>query len=277
MTTDATPARQRPTPPRPQSAERERLERRLARPMGQAIEEWRLIEDGDRILVGVSGGKDSYTLLHLLRRFQKRAPVRFEIFALHLDQGQPGFNSARIGEYLEMEGFEYCLVHKDTYSLVQERISDGDTTCSLCSRYRRGILYNQAVEHGCNKVALGHHREDSIETLLLNMFYSGRIAGMPARLVTDDGRLTVFRPMLYAAEDDIREYAELMDYPIEPCRVCGDTERDQVGALLDQLSARNPTVRGNLLKAMSKVVPSHLLDHRLDGVAAGSDGDHFER
>jgi tRNA 2-thiocytidine biosynthesis protein TtcA len=189
--------------------------------------------------------------------------VRFEFIALHLDQGQPGFDSSRIGAYLEAERFDYRMVHKDTYSLVQERLSDGDTPCSLCSRFRRGILYNQAVEHGCNKVALGHHREDSIETLLLNMFYSGRLAGMPASLVTDDGRLTVIRPMLYVAEADICAYAEFMDYPIEPCRVCGDTERDQVGALLDQLSARNPNVRGNLLKAMSKVVPSHLLDKRL--------------
>ena len=247
----------------PRQSDRERLERRLARPMGHAIDEWKLIENGDRILVGVSGGKDSYTLLQLLRRFQKRAPIDFELMALHLDQGHPGFDSSRIAAYLEEQEVEYHIVCKDTYTLVKERIEDGEQTCSLCSRYRRGILYNQAEEHGCNKIALGHHREDSIETLLLNMFYSGRLAAMPARLQTDDGRFEVIRPMIYVAEEDIRAYADVMQYPIEPCRLCTETERDYVASLLDQLSAHNSSIRGNLLKAMHKVVPSHLLDQRL--------------
>ncbi len=237
-----------------------RPERRLARAMGRALEAWKLIEDGDRILVGVSGGKDSYTLLHLLRRSQKRAPVRFEIVAVHLDQGHPGFDSSRIATYLAEQGFEHRIVCKDTYSLVMEKIKDGDTTCSLCSRFRRGILYNQAAELGCNKVALGHHREDAIETLLLNMLYTGRTAGMPARLRTTDGRFELVRPLLYCSEEDIRAFAAGMDFPIEPCRLCTGTERDYIAEVLQTLSERNPNVRGNLLQAMHRIIPSHLLD-----------------
>jgi tRNA 2-thiocytidine biosynthesis protein TtcA len=247
------------------SRERETLAGKIARAMGNAIKDWSLIDDGDRILVGVSGGKDSYTLLQMLRRFQKRAPVRFETIALHLDQGHPGFDSGRIAAYLEKEGFDYRIVRRDTYSQVLERldVGAGETPCSLCSRFRRGILYRQAQELGCNKLALGHHRDDAIETLLLNMFFSGRIGGMPARLVTEDGSLTVIRPLIYAAEDDIREFAALCDFPIEPCRLCSGTERDQIAAILDDISKRNPKIRGNLLSALKHVVSSHLLDKRL--------------
>ncbi len=228
----------------------EPLEKRIARPMGQAIEEWSLIEEGDRILAGVSGGKDSYTLIHLLRRFQKRAPVRFEFIAFHLDQGHPGFDSRKIADYLEREGFAHRMVRKDTYSLVLEKLDDGDTPCSLCSRYRRGILYNQAAELGCNKVALGHHREDAIETLLLNLFFTGRLSPMPPRLVSEDRRCTVIRPLLYVPEADIRAYATARRFPIEPCKLCTDTERDRMAALLEELSRRNPNVRGNILTAI---------------------------
>lgn len=263
MTMAGNSASSPPAPPRDRERGIERLERRLARPMGRAIEEWRLIEDGDRILAGVSGGKDSYTLIHLLRRFRERAPVRFDLIAAHLDQGHPGFDSAKIRRYLEAEGFDHRIIEKDTYSLVREKIEDGETTCSLCSRYRRGILYNRAAELGCNKIALGHHREDAIETLLLNMLYAGRIAAMPARVETDDGRFTVIRPMIYVPEEEIRDYAALRQFPIEPCRLCTGTERDHVAALIEELSRRNPKVRGNLLRAMQAVVPSHLLDRRL--------------
>ncbi len=241
----------------------ERLERAMARPMGRAISEWRLIEEGDRILVGVSGGKDSWTLLHMLRRFRTRAPVRFDLVAIHLDQGHPGFDAGRIRRHLEDEGFEHRIVSKDTYSLVLERLGDGETTCSLCSRYRRGILYNQAAELGCNKIALGHHREDAIETLLLNVFFSGRIAAMPARVTSDDGRCEVIRPLIYAAETTIARYAELRRFPIEPCRLCAESERAHVAALIEDLARRNPKVRGNLLRALHHVVPSHLLDRAL--------------
>lgn len=241
----------------------EELTKRIAHRMGEAILEWSLIEDGDRILVGVSGGKDSYTLLHFLRRFQERAPVRFDLLAFHLDQGHPGFPVERIREHLVKEGYPHRIVREDTYSLVMERIEEGQTTCSLCSRYRRGILYNQAAALGMTKIALGHHRDDAIETLLLNMLYSGQLKGMPARLRSDDGRNTVIRPMLYVPEDEIREFAQLMEFPIVPCTLCNGTERDRVGRLLDQLSAENPRVRGNLLAAMRKVVESHLLDGRL--------------
>jgi tRNA 2-thiocytidine biosynthesis protein TtcA len=241
----------------------ERLERRLARAMGRAIEEWRLLEEGDHVLVGISGGKDSYTLLQLLRRFQRRAPISFELTAVHLDQGHPGFDSGRIAAYLAAEAVRYRIVSRDTYSAVKRKLREGETPCTLCSRFRRRILYDTAAELDCNKLALGHHRDDLIETLLLNMFFSGRTAAMPARLEADEGRCTVIRPLVYATEADIAAYAARQRFPIEPCTVCGRTERDEVGALLDQLEARNPNVRGNLLSAAQNIVPSHLLDRRL--------------
>ncbi len=241
----------------------QRLEKRLSRPMGKAISEWNLLENGDRVLVGISGGKDSYTLLHLLKRFQARAPISFELVAVHLDQVQPGFDSSRIEAYLAELGVEFQIVRKDTYSLVVEKLEEGQTTCSLCSRYRRGILYNEAEKLGCNKLALGHHREDALETLLMNMFFSGRTAGMPAIYKTEDERFDVIRPMIYVAEGDIKKFAELMNFPIEPCTVCNGTERDQIGKLIDDLAERNPKIRGNLLQAMQNVVPSHLLDQDL--------------
>jgi len=237
--------------------------------MGEAIHEWGLIAEGDRILVGVSGGKDSYTLLHLLRYLKERAPVRFDLLAFHLDQGHPGFPVERIREYLVREGYPHRIVHQDTFSLVMEKIKEGDTTCSLCSRYRRAIIYNQAVELACTKIALGHHREDAIETLLLNMFYSGQLKGMPARLRSDDGRNTVIRPMIYVPEEEIREFAELKGFPVVPCTLCNGTQRDRMARLLKELSAENPGLPGNLLAAMRKVVTSHLLDGQLSAFPSG--------
>ncbi len=246
---------------------REALQRKIARLMGEAIREWNLIEEGDRILVGVSGGKDSYTLLHFLRSLQSRAPVRFDLLAYHLDQGHPGFPVDRIRRHLESEGYEHRIARQDTYTLVKERIAEGETTCSLCSRYRRGIIYNEAVELGCNKIALGHHREDAIETLLLSMFYSGRLKGMPARLLSDDGRNIVIRPMIYVPEAEIAEFAALQGFPIVPCTLCNGTERDNMARLVEELSRNNPNVRGNLLAAMKCVVGSHLLDPKLAAIA----------
>jgi tRNA 2-thiocytidine biosynthesis protein TtcA len=239
------------------------LTRKIAHHIGEAISEWGLIEEGDRILVGISGGKDSYTLLHFLRYLKGRSPVRFDFFAFHLDQGQPGFPSDEIGKYLEREGFPYHIVRKDTYTLVTERLAEGQTTCSLCSRYRRGILYNQAVELGATKIALGHHREDAIETLLLNLFYSGQLKGMPALLRSDDGRNTVIRPLIYVPEEEIREFAGLSGFPVVPCKFCTGTERDRIGRLLDQLSEENPRIKGNILAALRNVTGSHLLDPRM--------------
>ncbi len=238
----------------------ESLHRRIAHAMGEAIRDWDLIQDGDRILVGISGGKDSFTLLHFLRYFQGRAPIRFELLAVHLDQGHPEFPVERIQEYLAREGYEHRIIKKDTYTLVKERIPEGETPCPLCSRYRRGILYNQAVELECNKIALGHHREDTIVTLLMNLLYSGQLKGIPALLRSDDGRNTVIRPMIYVSEGDIREYTDLAGFPVIPCGFCGNTERDRIARLLERLSTLNPKIRGNILASMKNVAPSHLLD-----------------
>lgn len=249
-----------------QSSVDRKLERKLAHLIGQCVEQWRLIEEGDRILVGISGGKDSYTLLDMLRRMQRIAPVRFELLAFHLDQGHPAFPTERLRAYLEALDVEYVIHHQDTYSIVLDKLQPGKTTCSLCSRLRRGILYNQAVELGCNKIALGHHRDDAIETLLLNVFYSGQLKAMPAKLHSDDGRNTVIRPMLTVPESLIIEYSRQAAYPIMPCTLCSrqpDLKRDAMKRLLNTLEADNNNVRGNMLAALSNVVPSHLLDNSL--------------
>jgi tRNA 2-thiocytidine biosynthesis protein TtcA len=242
-----------------------KLEKRIAHRMGEAILEWNLIESGDKILVAVSGGKDSSTLLHFLRRLQVRAPVRFEILAFHLDQGRPGPLADRVREYLEGEGYPHVIVRKDIASLVKEKVPEGETPCALCSRFRRGIIYNAAVEHKCTKIALGHHRDDTIETLLLNLFFEGQLKGMPAKLASDDGRNTVIRPLIYVPEAEIREYAALAGLPALSCVGCGGTERDRMGSLLDELGARIPEIRGNILAAMRRVRPTHLLDRTIGG------------
>jgi tRNA 2-thiocytidine biosynthesis protein TtcA len=241
----------------------ETLERRLARDLGRAVMDFGLIDDGDRIMVAVSGGKDSYTLLELLRGLKRKAPVRFDLVAVHLDQGHPGYDGAPLRTWLSNEGYEHHIAREDTYSIVTEHIPEGSTYCSLCSRLRRGILYNLATRLGCNKIALGHHRDDAIETLMLNLFFSGRIAAMPARLVSDDGAHVVIRPLIYAAEETIAAFAAERAYPILPCNLCGSQEtaqRKQIKALLGRLEAEHPGVKSSIFASLGNVRPTQLLD-----------------
>ncbi|HET7754891.1 MAG TPA: tRNA 2-thiocytidine(32) synthetase TtcA [Anaeromyxobacteraceae bacterium] len=247
-------------------ADAAKLEKKLLKATANAIADFQLVEDGDKILVAISGGKDSLTLLHLLQRLQERAPIDFDLVAVNLDQGQPGFPAHVIREHLERVGVEHRMIQKDTYSVVRRLVPDGKTTCPVCSRLRRGILYNAAVELGCTKIALGHHRDDLVETLLLSALYSGSLKSMPPKLRSDDGRNVVIRPMCYAAEDDIAAFAEAMRFPIVPCDLCGsqpNLRRKRVKQLLADLSAEHPAVKGNLLNALGKVVPTHLLDRGL--------------
>ena len=238
------------------------LEKRLAREMGRCIADFDLVEPGDRILVAVSGGKDSYTLLHLLERARRRAPFGFELIAVHLDQGQPGYDGAPLRAWLREHRYAHRVIREDTYALVTQRIAPGRTYCSMCSRLRRGILYNAAAELGCTKLALGHHRDDAIETLLLNLMFNGALSAMPAKLETEDGRNTVIRPLLYCAEAEIEAFAAEQDFPIVPCNLCGSQEnlwRRQVKELLDDLEGRVPKVRQSMLAALKNVHASHLL------------------
>jgi tRNA 2-thiocytidine biosynthesis protein TtcA len=238
------------------------LEKRLAREMGRCIADYALIEPGDRVMVAISGGKDSYTLLHLLERARQRAPVPFEIIAVHLDQGQPGYDGAPLEAWLREQGYEHQIVRKDTYQVVTRVIPEGGTYCSMCSRLRRGILYNAAENLGCTKIALGHHRDDAIETLMLNLMFNGSLSAMPAKLVSDDGRNVVIRPLLYSSERDIAAYSAQLDFPIIPCNLCGSQEnlwRQQVKDMLDDIEKRAPQVRQSMLAALKNVRSSHLL------------------
>jgi tRNA 2-thiocytidine biosynthesis protein TtcA len=242
------------------------LERRLLRDMSRAIANHRLIQNGDRILVAMSGGKDSYGLLVLLRDLQARAPIEFELIAVHLDQGQPGYDGAPLEAWLAAQGVPYKILHENTYDIVVDKIPEGNTYCSLCSRLRRGILYRAAEDLRCNKVALGHHREDALETLLLNLFFGGKLASMPPRFTTDDGRFVVIRPLAYAAEADLADLAEARGFPILPCKLCGSqdqAQRKQMKALLADLERQHPTLRQTMLAALGNVNPSHLYDGRL--------------
>jgi tRNA 2-thiocytidine biosynthesis protein TtcA len=244
----------------------DRLEKRLLAEVARASHDFQLLEPGDRVLVAVSGGKDSHALLYLLRQIQRRAPFEFSLIALNVDQGHPGFPSHVLPEYFEREGYEYKIVQEDTYSVVKEKIPEGKTFCSLCSRLRRGILYTQAVELGATKIALGHHRDDVIETLLLNLLYSGQLKAMPARLRSDDGRNVVIRPLVYLSEAELQEFAEQKAFPIIPCDLCGSQEnlqRKQVKNLLNDLDAKNPLVRKNVFAALGNVRLSHLYDVEL--------------
>jgi tRNA 2-thiocytidine biosynthesis protein TtcA len=252
-----------------------KLEKRLLRAAASAIRDFELVEDGDKIMVAVSGGKDSYALLHLLMRLRERAPIDFELVAVNLDQGQPGYPAEIVERHLRSVGVPYRMLHRDTYSVVRRLVPEGKTTCPVCSRLRRGVLYNAAVEMGCTKIALGHHRDDLVETLLLSALYSGALKSMPAKLRSDDGRNVVIRPLCYAAEEDIAAFAAAMQFPIIPCDLCGsqpNLRRKRVKALLAELTAEHAAVKGNLLNALGHVVPSHLLDRDLQRRLATATG-----
>jgi tRNA 2-thiocytidine biosynthesis protein TtcA len=240
-----------------------RLERRLARSMASAIEDFRMISDGDRILVAVSGGKDSLTLHHLLASLRSRAPVSFSLVAVTIDQGHPGFVGHVLTEHMRKGTHEFQIVREDTYSIVNDKIPAGKTRCSLCSRLRRGILYRLATELDCSKIALGHHRDDVIETLLLNLFFSGQLKAMPPKLVSDDGAHVVIRPLVYCSEDDIAAFAGQMQFPVVSCGLCGsqaDLKRRAMSALLSNLERQHPGIRSSALAALMNARPSHLLD-----------------
>lgn len=242
------------------------MEIKLLRLLGKANEDFRMISDGDRIMVAVSGGKDSYALLHLLRLVRKRAPVNFEMIAVNIDQGHPGYPAHILIDYMAAESYDFRMIYQDTHSVVVSKIPEGKTFCSLCSRLRRGILYTTAKELGCNKIALGHHRDDLIETLMLNVLYSGQIKSMAPVLEPENDMATVIRPLAYCAEEDVAALAEEREFPIIPCDLCGSQEnlhRQRVKRLLGQLNDENPRVKANMLAALKNVVPSHLLDNDL--------------
>jgi len=244
----------------------EKLRKRLLRRVGAAIADYGMIAAGDRVMVCLSGGKDSYVLLDLLRDLQARAPIAFEILAISLDQGQPGFPVQVLEDYLRREGIPYRIVRRNTYAVVARKIPKGRTTCSLCSRLRRGVLYNAAQAEGCTKVALGHHADDIIQTLLLNLFFNGSIKAMPPVLGSEDGRNTVIRPLAYCREADIAAYARERGFPILECNVCGAQEhlkRKRMRRLIAGLEEEIPGIGDSLLAAVGNAVPSHLMDRRL--------------
>ena len=252
--------------PEKEAFENHKLEKRLCREVGRAIIDFNMIEEGDRVMVCVSGGKDSYTMLDILRKLQQRAPVKFELIAVNLDQKQPGFPADILPAYLSLLDMPFHIETQDTYSIVKQVIPEGKTMCSLCSRLRRGILYRVARELKCNKIALGHHRDDMLQTLFLNMFFGGKLKGMPAKLVSDNGEFMVIRPLAYVVEKDIVRWADVQQYPIIPCTLCGSQEnlqRKQVGDMLRDWDKRFPGRLESMLSALQNVVPSHLMDRKL--------------
>lgn len=256
--------------------ESNKLAKRLRHHVGDAINDFNMIEEGDRIMVCLSGGKDSYAMLDILMGLQKSAPIHFSLVAVNLDQKQPGFPEHILPEYLQSIGVEYRVVEEDTYSIVKRLVPEGKTTCSLCSRLRRGILYRVADELGATKIALGHHRDDILQTLFLNMFYGGKLKAMPPKLVSDDGRHMVIRPLAYCREKDIERYAELKQFPIIPCNLCGsqpNLQRQVVGEMIRDWDKRFPGRVESMFRALQNVVPSHLADTMLFDFAGLKTGD----
>ncbi len=268
-----TPAR---ADPRKAEYEANKLKKRLRRQVGEAIGDYALIEDGDRVMVCLSGGKDSYALLDVLLSLKNRAPLSFDIIAVNLDQKQPGFPADVLPRYLASRGVEYRIAEQDTYSVVKRVIADGATMCSLCSRLRRGVLYRVAKEIGATKIALGHHRDDILATFFLNLFFGGKLKTMPPKLVSDDGAHVVIRPLAYVRERDLARYADLMRFPIIPCNLCGSQEhlqRKQVTVMLREWEKKYPGRLDSIYNALAKVVPSHLMDRSLfDFAAVGATG-----
>ena len=248
------------------SIDDKKLEKRLCRLVGQAIGDFNMIEDGDRVMVCVSGGKDSYGLLDILGKLRDRAPIRFDVIAVNLDQKQPGFPAHVLPEYLTQRGVPFHIEQQDTYSIVKRLIPEGKTTCSLCSRLRRGALYRVGTELGATKVALGHHGDDLIETFFLNLFYAGKMKAMPPKLVSDDGKHIVIRPLAYVRERDLARWAELQQYPIIPCDLCGtqdNLKRREMKAMLRDWEKRFPGRIKSIAAAMQAVTPSHLMDRSI--------------
>ena len=256
-------------PESPQQKQRlafNKLQKRLRRHIGQAIVDYQMIEEGDKVMVCLSGGKDSYGMLDILLNLQKTAPVKFELVAVNMDQKQPGFPEEVLPNYLESLGVPYYIVERDTYSVVKEVVPEGKTTCGLCSRLRRGTLYGFAEEIGASKIALGHHKDDIVETLFLNMFYGGRLKAMPPKLLADDQRNIIIRPMAYCRESDLAAYAEHKQFPIIPCNLCGSQEnlqRQNIKQMLQQWDREFPGRTETIFSALTKVSPSQLADKQL--------------
>ena len=261
-----------------------KLEKRLVRLTGQAVMDYGMIGPGDRVMVCLSGGKDSYALLDMLRILQARAPVAFDLVAVNLDQKQPGFPEHVLPDYLRAQGVSFRIEEQDTYSIVKRLIPEGKTTCSLCSRLRRGVLYRVASELGATKIALGHHRDDILGTFFLNLFYGGRMKAMPPKLVSDDGRHVVIRPLAYVPEHDLVRYAEQKQFPIIPCNLCGSQEnlkRREIKEMIAQWEKRHPGRTENSFNALARITPSHLMDRSIFDFAGlqptgrpDPDGDH---
>jgi len=244
----------------------QRLKKRLESDVGKAIADYNMIEEGDTVLVCISGGKDSYAMLSVLMAMQQRAPVDFRLIAMNLDQKQPGFPADVLPAYLAGLGVEYRIVEQDTYSIVKEKIPEGKTTCSLCSRLRRGVIYRTAKELGANKISLGHHRDDIVHTLFLNLLFGGKLKAMPPKLVTDDGAHVVIRPLAYCSENDIARFARGMEFPIIPCNLCGsqnNLQRQKIREMMADWDRRFPGRTESVFSALQNVVPSHLADYSL--------------
>lgn len=253
-------------PVRKQQLNCNKLHKRLRRNVGRAIQDFNMIEEGDRVMVCLSGGKDSFVMLDILRNLQLRAPVRFELVAVNLDQKQPGFPEHVLPDYLRSIDVPFHIIEQDTYSVVKRVIPEGKTTCGLCSRLRRGVLYTFAAEQGMSKIALGHHRDDIVETLFLNLFHGGKLKAMPPKLLSDDGRHVVIRPLAYCKESDLAAYAEIRQFPIIPCNLCGsqpNLQRQAIKAMLRQWDRQFPGRVENIFAALQNVAPSHLADTAL--------------